>query len=576
MATVFVSYLATRNGKAPANLIQATIGKETVPLVPVDIGTEKLNCIQAAEKAGVLIPRYCWHPALTVVASCRMCLVEVGERKPTGEISVPPKVVPGCQTPVKDGTVIVTTSSRARNAQAQTLEDILLNHPLDCPVCDKAGECMLQDYSYGFGHAQSRMIDQKNTPPNKPHIGNNVTLFTDRCIMCSRCVRFTREISGTAELQIINRGNHSEIDIFAGNPLNNKLATNVVDLCPVGALCSKDFLYKHRVWNLKTRESVCADCSTGCSIHLDGNKNVVYRLRPRYNPQAQGYFMCDDGRLGYHYANSKERFLRPMIRKDGALTPVPWSEVLADVRATLATAAQKGVSAVVGVVSPFLTCEEAYLFAKFIRTISPRARLVLGPVPVIGEDDTYPKDSRGRPRQPVKFTIRAEKCPNRKGVEKVLAHFQTQKVLFDDVVREAGEGKLQAVYLAASCPPRSSGWLSVAQLEALRKVPRVIVQDLLPSPASDFAGIVLPGASWAEKDGTFVNHAGLAQAIHWAVTPTGECRTDGQVFLDLLERRGLVHAPSLRKEMAAEIPYFAPLAGGNAGEYGISLETGKP
>src|SRR5437660_11813128 len=168
---------------------------------PVDIGIEKLNLVQAALKGGVFIPHYCWHPALTVVASCRMCLVEVGERKPDGTTSMQPKVVPGCQTPAKDGTVINTTTGRAVDAQKQTLEDLLLNHPLDCPVCDKAGECLLQDYTYGYGSANSRMIDHKNTPPNKPDIGPNVTLFTDRCIMCSRCVRFTREISGTAELQ---------------------------------------------------------------------------------------------------------------------------------------------------------------------------------------------------------------------------------------------------------------------------------------------------------------------------------------------------------------------------------------
>src|SRR5215831_1204109 len=319
---------------------------------PVDIGNEKLNLIQAAQKAGVLIPHYCWHPALTVVASCRMCLVEVGERKPDGSATMQPKVVPGCQTPAKDGTVINTNTNKAKFAQEQTLEDILLNHPLDCPVCDKAGECLLQDYTYNFGRATSRMIDDKNTPPNKPYIGDNVTLFTDRCIMCSRCVRFTREVSGTAELQIINRGHHSEIDIFPDEPLNNKLATNVVDLCPVGALCSKDFLYKHRVWNLKTRQSVCADCSTGCSIHLDGNKNIVYRLRPRYNPQAQGYFMCDEGRLGYHYVNSKERFLRPLERRDGRLVPVAYHEALGKVRALLGEAVAKDAFGVVGVVSP--------------------------------------------------------------------------------------------------------------------------------------------------------------------------------------------------------------------------------
>src|SRR6516165_6805077 len=304
---------------------------------PVDIGTERLNLIQAAEKAGVFIPRYCWHPALTVVASCRMCLVEVGEKKPDGSIAMQPRVVPACQTPARDGTVVVTNSPKARAAQAGTLEDLLLNHPLDCPVCDKAGECLLQDYSYHYGNAQSRMIDLKNTPPNKPHIGANVTLFTDRCIMCSRCVRFTREISGTAELQVTNRGTHAEIDVFPGEPLDNKLATNVVDLCPVGALGSKDFLYKHRVWNLKTTDSVCADCSTGCSINVDGNKNIVYRLRPRENPQAQGHFMCDDGRLGYPYVNSVERFLRPMMRRDGKLTPQAWTEIVASIRRSFRT-----------------------------------------------------------------------------------------------------------------------------------------------------------------------------------------------------------------------------------------------
>jgi NADH-quinone oxidoreductase subunit G len=541
----------------------------------VDIGNERLNLIQAALKGGVLIPHYCWHPALTVVASCRMCLVEVGERKPDGSVAMQPKVVPACQTPARDGSVIVTDNARARGAQGQTLEDLLLNHPLDCPVCDKAGECLLQDYSYNFGRAQSRMIEPKNTPPNKPHLGANVTLFTDRCIMCSRCVRFTREVSGRAELHVVNRGDHSEIDVFPGEPLDNKLASNVVDLCPVGALCSKDFLYKHRVWNLKTRESVCADCSTGCSIHLDGNKNIVYRLRPRYNPQAQGHFMCDDGRLGYHYVNSAQRFLRPLSRRDGRLTPVAWPDAVSAVRSAFTGAAEKDAADVAGVLSPFLTCEEAYLLARFLKGLSGQVRLALGPVPVVGEDDTYPKDRRGRPVQPVKFTIRAEKCPNRRGVEEVLRHFQGEVTGFDEVLRWAGEGRVQALYLAAGYPPRPGGWVSEAQAQTLQRVPLVVLHDLLPSPVSNFAHYVLPGAAWAEKDGTFVNHAGLAQAVFWGVTPTGECRTDGQVFLDLLQRRGLVHAPTLRAELAAEVPYFAPLAGGDPGEYGIPLEKAE-
>lgn len=537
----------------------------------VDIGAERLNLVQAAARVGVTIPVFCWHEALSVAASCRMCLVEVGEKKPDGSVSMQPRVVPACQTPAKDGTVVVTNSPRAKYAQAQTLENLLLNHPLDCPVCDKAGECMLQDHSYDHGFSQSRMIDEKNSPPNKPDLGNNVALFTDRCIMCSRCVRFTREVSGLAELQLIHRGNHAEIDIFPGQPINNKLASNVVDLCPVGALCSKDFLYKHRVWNLKTKDSVCPDCSTGCSVHLDGDKSILYRLRPRDNPKAQGHFMCDDGRLGYHYVNSVERFLRPMARRDGKLVPQPWEQIIPAIRNAFKAAAAKDPGSVVGVLSPFLTIEEAYLLAKFIKALSPETRLALGPVPVFGQDDTYPKDRKGRPIQPVKFTIRAEKCPNRRGVEAVLKRFQDKVISWDDVLWSAGEGKVSALYLAAGYPPRG-GWVSDSQAETIKKTPLVVCHDLLPSPVSRFAQYILPAASFAEKDGTFINHAGLAQAIHRGLTPTGECRGDGQVFLDLLERRGLLYVASLREEIAAAVPAFAPLAGGDLGEYGIQLD----
>ena len=539
---------------------------------PVDIGNERLNVIQAAQKGGVFIPHYCWHPALSVVASCRMCLVEVGEMK-DGKPVMQPKVVPACQTPAKDGTVIVTSSEKAKQAQGQTLESLLLNHPLDCPVCDKAGECMLQDYSYRFGKSESRMIDEKNTPPNKPQISDKISLFTDRCIMCSRCVRFTREISGTAELQIVNRGHYAEIDVFPGQPLENKLAGNVVDLCPVGALCSKDFLYKQRVWYLKEQKSVCADCSTGCSIMVDSNKDIVYRLRPRANPQAQGYFMCDEGRFGFHYVNSSERFRKPKVRREGALTQNKWSETVQMIGQELARAATENASQVVGILSPFLTCEEAFLLAKYLKGLSTEVRLALGPIPVLGSDDAFPKNTRGEPVQPVKFTIRAEKCPNRRGVEEVLRHFQGEILAFDRVVRDAADDRFKAVYLAGGYPPRSGCWITGEQAAALAKAPLLVVHDLLPSPISEVATHLLPAAAWAEKDGTFVNHAGLAQAIRRSVMPVGEFRTDGQVILDLLERRGLFHAATIRKELASEVPYFAPFASGDPGEHGVQLKS---
>jgi NADH-quinone oxidoreductase subunit G len=541
---------------------------------PVDIGTDRLNLVQAAQRGGVFIPHYCWHPGLTVVASCRMCLVEVGDRKPDGTVAMQPRVVPACQTPARDGTVVVTNSKKAVDAQQQTLEGLLLNHPLDCPVCDKAGECLLQDFSYGYGKAQSRMIDNKNEPPNKPHISEHITLFADRCIMCSRCVRFTREVAGTAELHVINRGNHSEIDIFPGEPCNNKLAGNVVDLCPVGALCSKDFLYSQRVWFLKSEKSVCPDCSTGCSIYVDQNKEIVYRLRPRENAQAQGYFMCDEGRFDYPYINSRQRLTQPLARR-GEQALNTWEQVLPALRRDLTDTASHDASAMVAVLSPFLTCEEAYLLAKFFKGLSGQARLALGRVPVLGEDDTYPKDRRGHPVQPVKFTIRAEKCPNRRGVEEVLRHFQGEVLGFDDVVRAAGAGELTAVYLTAGYSPRAGRWVTEEQAASLGRVPLLIVQDLFQTPASQAARYVLPASSFAEKDGTFVNHAGLAQAIHWAVRPARQGRTDGQIFLDLMQRRGLIHVPALRSELASEIPYFAPLASGEIGELGVRLEQGS-
>ncbi len=545
----------------------------------VDIGDARINLVQAAQKSGVFIPHYCWHPALSVVASCRMCLVEVGEKKPDGTIAMQPRVVPACQTPAKDGTVCVTNSDKAKFSQARTLEGLLLNHPLDCPVCDKAGECLLQDFSYRFGKSTSRMVDPKNTPPNKPDIGEHISLFTDRCIMCSRCVRFTREIAGTAELMVSNRGHHSEIDIFPGDPVNNKLAGNVVDLCPVGALANKEFLYKQRVWFLKSQKSVCAGCSTGCSIHVDHNKDIVYRIRPRENPLAQGHFICDEGRFDYAYVNGKDRFDQPLLAgraSDGPsgdpslARPANWETVIATIRSELTDIAKKDGSAIAGVVSPMLTVEEAFLFAKFIKGLSKDAKLYLGWVPSVGSDEKFPQDRKGHPLGAVKFTIRAEKCPNRRGVEEMLKHFQREVLAFDRVFADVAN--LKALYLTAGYSPRLGAWLSDEQVKTLSTIDLLIVQDLAPSAISRAARFVLPAATFAEKDGCYVNHANLAQQLHWAVKPGAMGRTDGQIFLNLLDRRGLIQASAIRQELANEVPYFAPLAA-PLGEFGIRLAS---
>jgi NADH-quinone oxidoreductase subunit G len=535
----------------------------------VEIGaSERLNCIQAAAKVGVEIPAYCWHPALSVVASCRMCLVEVGDKKPDGTVAMQPKLVPGCQTPAKDGTVIISDSQKVKDARKATLEYLLLNHPLDCPTCDQAGECYLQDYSFNYGRGYSRLNEPKNIKPDKTYIGDQITLFTDRCIMCTRCVRFTREVSGSAELQVVSRGSHEEIDIFPGHPVNNPLAGNVVDLCPVGALCSKDFLYQQRVWWLKSQSSVCPGCSTGCSVTVDQNEERVYRLHPRTNEKAQGHFMCDEGRFGWKYTHSHQRLTSPEARTNGHVTSSDFESVLASVRSALKKAAQ-GKGKVAAVLSPWMTVEEAYLLAGFLKSLSGAVTLAMGPVRIEGKDDQFPKDIKGNVVEPVKFTIRAEKAPNRAGVEAVLGHFAGDVMPFEELLRLSSAGQFSAVYLVGGDP---EGWISEIQAEAFSKIETVIVQDILPSPVLKHATHVLPSGTFVEREGVFVNHKGLAQMIRRSVRGPDGTRPDGRLLWELAERSGLIQTDALRSEIATAIPALAAINNPELKVNGVLLE----
>jgi NADH-quinone oxidoreductase subunit G len=496
-----------------------------------------------------------------------------------------PKLVPGCQTPIKDGTVIRTDSQKVKTSQGQTLEFLLLNHPLDCSICDQAGECYLQDYTYKYGKAKSRLDEPKIQREDKYHIGEQIALFTDRCVMCTRCVRFTREVSGTAELQVVARGSHEEIDVFPDQPCNNKLAGNVVDLCPVGALCSKDFLYKKRVWWLKSADSVCTGCSTGCSIHIDQNEDKVYRLRPRANPEAQGHFMCDEGRFGFKYLHSENRILSPRVIGNAASAPGkpvngnvglsdisfadPWKIALSTVRQKIKESLDASGSTLMVVFSPFMTVEEAYLLASHMKKTDPKARLVIGPVPHVGEDDCYPKgrDGSAPESSKVKFTIRAEKCPNRLGVEAVLKHFQGEVL---SLGRIGNLPKATAVFVVGGYPGE---WVTPDVVAAIGSPSLLIVQDIFESPLSQKANVVLAAGSFAERDGTYVNHAGLAQSTNAAIRSPGEARADGRILFELAERKGLFNAMTLRKEIGAAIPALKVLAVGDLGEKGLRLNT---
>jgi NADH-quinone oxidoreductase subunit G len=517
---------------------------------------QRLNGIQAAELLGIEIPHYCWHPGLSVVGSCRMCLVEVGSRNPeTGQTTMLPKLVPACQTPAADGTVLVTNSEKVQRARAMVEEGLLLRHPIDCPICDKAGECLLQDYHFEYGQDQRR-ADIRPFTSRRRDIGD-VTLFVDRCIMCSRCVRFTREVSGTGELMVIRRGANEEIDVVPEFPLNNKLSGNVVDLCPVGALGDKDFLYKQRVWFLKRREGVCTRCATGCSIWIEENQDRIYRIKPRENPHVNKWWICNDGRYDYPHVHSPRRIVQPRRRQGDSTEAADWTALARELNERFAAVAEKGRLA--AVLSPMLSVEEAWMLARWIRRLDENAALALGPVPVVGEDETYPGG----------FTIAAEKCPNRRGVEEVLAHFTGKVTSFEELLGQVDRGEIVGIWVSGGY---REGWIDEPTAERLARAELVVVQDLFPSPLTERAAYVLPGAAYAERDGSYVNRGDRIQSVDWAVRPPAGVRPEGNLFWELSEGQGLYKASAVMAEIAASARYFAAAAAG-IGEWGIDLKV---
>ena len=523
---------------------------------------ERLNGIQVAARAGEEIPHYCWHPGLSVVASCRMCLVEVGKKDDkTGKIAMQPRLVPACQTPATDGTVFVTKSDKVAAARAMVEEDLLLRHPVDCPICDKAGECTLQDYHFEYGQDQRR-ADIKPFTSRRRELGDTVTLFVDRCVMCTRCVRFTREISGTSELMVINRGAHEEIDVFRDDnelpqfPLDNKLSGNVVDLCPVGALGDRDFLYQQRVWFLKSHDNVCANCSTGCSIKVEENQDRIYRLKPRENPHINQWWMCDEGRYGWNHVHDPSRVTHLRKSTTDGYQNVEWSQLPSELDAALRKAGH-----LAAVISPNLTVEEAYLLCTYIKSLDPAAVLAVGPIPVEGTDETFPNG----------FTIRAEKCPNRKGVEAVVSRLGGGLLNWGDFLGRLASESFGAVWVTGGY---RQSWNDAAMAEKFANVNLVIVQDCFASPLWDRADYQLPGATFAEREGSYVNAADRLQSFKWAIRPPAGSKVEGQLYWQLLKKPGLYRASDVMATIAREITYFSAATQG-VPEVGVDLKINQ-
>jgi NADH-quinone oxidoreductase subunit G len=508
--------------------------------------------LQAAIEAGWDVPHYCYHPGLSVVASCRLCLMEMKLPHPkTHEMDWAPKLFPSCQTPVRDGMEVRFDSDKVRVNQRNCMEFFLIDHPLDCPVCDQAGECYLQDYSRDFGNATSRMVEQKHVNPKK-NIGSKTLLYQDRCVMCTRCVRFTREVTGTRELCVVNRGHHDEIDVFPGEPLENKLQGNVVDLCPVGALLDKDFLFAQRVWYLSRTPSVCPGCSTGCTIDIDHNEGRIHRVKPRYNPEVNDWWICDDGRFGWKYVHDMDRLTTPRVRRGDRVEPIAWKDLpgLLSFRFAQVAGDDQGRQVAV-VLSPMMSCEEAWLLIRFMREVASRSTLVLGPVPVAGNDECFPA---GATNGDTRFTIRSEKCPNRRGIEHLIEQAGGRTERFDDFVERCAAGEVAGVWITGGYP---TDWTTKELTAALAKPELLVVQDLVETALTEHAEVVIPSCMFAERDGTFMNHAGLLQAFERAVPPPAGVQRDGQILFAAAGFEGLYSGRRVREMMAEEMPAFA-------------------
>ncbi|MBN2492461.1 MAG: (2Fe-2S)-binding protein [Planctomycetes bacterium] len=448
-------------------------------------------CARVTEKP----PHFCYHPGLRPDGNCRMCMVKIEGMR---GVSI------SCTLPAAEGMVVSTEHPEVLAARRGVMEFLLIHHPLDCPVCDKAGECILQDHSYDHGRGASRYIEPKIVRP-KRDLGPRIALWPERCIRCSRCTRFLDEVTGTSELAFFERGDRTDLDIFPGRPIDNPLSLNIVDICPVGALISKDFLFRARVWNLRKKASVCAACSRGCNVVLESYEGKLTRLVPRPNPHVNHHWMCDHGRLSHAYVHDPRRPRQIVKREDARSFNVALPEALEAIRAGLeAVRAAHGAAAVGGLVTAWLTNEELHLAGRLLRDVLGARRLVALAAP---PGEAYVAKSG--------FRIAADRNPNRAGLEAVLG-----LVPDDEAVRalaaDIETGAIRALLVLGGMPAPAYPEELVAVASRLELL---VVQDLVPSALLDRAHIVLPAAAAPEKHGSFINDDGRVQRLEPLLVP---------------------------------------------------------
>jgi NADH-quinone oxidoreductase subunit G len=526
--------------------------------------------LQACALAGIDVPHYCYHPKLAIVGNCRMCLVESGtpmlgpDRKPVLNPDGTPKIArsvlpyePGtprgaiaCATSISPGMEIYPSSPATKQMREAVLESLLINHPLDCPICDQAGECKLQEYSVDYGNSASRFVEEKVHKPKQVDLGPRIVLDDERCILCSRCIRFSRDIAGDDALGFTDRGSHSTLTRYPGKKFDNNYTLNTVDICPVGALTSRDFRFQMRVWFLKESKSICTSCATGCNIVIGSREEKVYRYEPRENNAVNSCWMCDYGRLNYKWINREDRLTRVQgSRLEAAPPNANWSVALAPISEVLHHA-RPGTAAIIA--SARQTNEELYLLKKLATAL----QALTDSVPRMAEGD--------------KLLLNADRNPNATGAR--LIGFSAQPIgsNLPKIAAGIAAGAIKTLIVFGEDVTKVG-----LDEKLLSKLDNLIVSDILPNKTTALAHYLLPGCAHAEKRGSFVNTKGRVQRFMQNVQPKGDARPEWEFLHELISHaagsNGYSTIEGLFNKMAIEVPAFGGLTWAALGDLGVTV-----
>ena len=517
--------------------------------------------IEACEQAGSYVPRYCYHKKLSSPGNCRMCLIEMGmpkmgsDRKPVldadgrPEINWMPRPQICCATDVSEGLGVRTSSPLVEECRRGVMEFLLINHPLDCPIFDQAGECRLQEFSVEYGRADSRFLEHKVKKPKNVELGPRVTLDDERCILCSRCIRFSKEIAHDDVLGFIDRGSHTVLTAHPGKRLENNYSLNTVDICPVGALTSSDFRFQMRVWFLKETKSFCTSCATGCNTVIGTREDVIYRQTPRENDAVNSSWMCDYGRLNFEYLQSERRLSEPMVRAENKLESTTWKRAIESAAAALKPfeSGQIGMLA-----SGRMTNEELWLTGRLAKLLG---------VTLIGiATRTGPGDD---------ILLSEDRNPNTNGARLlgIASQGGTNLQRLKDAI---GSGQIKAL-ISLGENPLHCGITG----ESLERLPVYIVMDILSNEATRYASIVLPSLGFAEKRGSMINRKGRLQRLNRAVRGPGLARDDWEILRDLIQGisggNGIYTIEDVFRQMSEATPELAGLTLSRISDFGVQV-----